>query len=528
MNSEQLPDTQVLDELNKKSVEEAEEMLEKTETPQDTPEDAPSGSLKTYEMAGSPARDVIEDIVEGFSETPENAGIADSAEEEPEERDAAQAIYDKNLAELTALMDLPLVELYSQRNLLKHSLKDLEDAKKMMDSMPNDVDGMNTLHEIGMDEKLEDFMNKYDELHADGERAINVITHAVHQVPVTVSGSIAFLSSSMIQSCKMRLESGKELSDRSRKQLTRNIDAYQHRYNADVVINKLRYVMNVKKVQDRWFAMDPAKSMAYIDKILSPIFSDEHMSRFRTRMMLTVQHIFENSKNGIGRGLTHYKIPDLGPKIFMFTYWLATVYENSIDSGLSCHVKVFIMNVYDAVKNKAMEYDIAGGVELEERTLRLAFSLFLLPASYSKSELKSKDVRALVDSMIKAYEIERDGLLKEHPGKPYTEDTRLSAICSETTAKELADELADLANKIDEMDESDDGVVEEADDELSMEDESGEEIREIVRKSDDWEGDDEEDEDESPAEAEHDLYAADLEGTTNPIQLPEEPHTPVC
>ena len=318
---------------------------------------------------------------------------------------AAEDDDEKNAKDYEALCRLPYIELYTRRSSVNGDLKDLKSSKEMMDQVGDVFDQAGTkegteaeaiaqsnhLDTANISKSAKDFYAEYPNLIREGQRLLDLMDSMLESFPEAYRHSTSFISQSMVESADIRRDAMLKAENPSPnhgivlKRLDTVTSAYKDRTNFDPIFQKLQYPHNIRKTYKEFIASDPKVMMAEMDKILMPVFNDQHMTKFRQTFASSIMTEKMDAK--------HTNV-----LVFFMTYWLAKVYEQEFDSGKCAYVKTFIMNFYDMASKM---YDCQYGPAYMATMGQTIFSLvsFAATANVPKKQLSTR-YQAIYDTMM--------------------------------------------------------------------------------------------------------------------------------
>lgn len=348
-----------------------------------------------------PAVETVEDATSGYVEIAENAeagsgpkvGITSTpvataeaiktATEMAEQADETDD--EKNAKDYAGFIKLPYIELYTRRTRVINDIEELKSSKAMIDQIGDTfreaernpdseaakIAAANGLDKAAYKKSASDFYKDYPRLLHDAMRLRSLMDAMLETYPAELRHSTSFVSKSMVESSKIRRDRMEAADpkpmnyDMVLKRLDTVTAAYEDRTNFDPIFQKLQYPHNIRKVYKEFTGKDPKEAMAEVDRIFMPVFSDNHMSKFRQALADTIMTDKMDANNT--------KV-----LIFFMTYWLAKVYEQEFTSGKCSYVKTFIMNFYDIASKM---YDCKYGVGFMAMTGQTMFSLIAYAAT---------------------------------------------------------------------------------------------------------------------------------------------------
>lgn len=363
-------------------------------------------------------------------------------------------LHDKDLRDASVFVTWPFIELSNNYNLIRQSIKELEDTKKAMQSIdaqhmdPNSTKlaKMDILRQAGIkDSVAKDFDNRYVELRQDADRLEALLSSFISYY-TPYANSVTFLSNSMVETCKQRqseMAANEKATNKDFliKRMGFILAAYADRSSFEPLINKLSYgnvlVDYAKEFQDK----DPREILHYIDEVFFSTYHDRHMAAFRARLvrLLLISYQPENPDMEI--------TDEMKVDALFVTFWLAKVYEQEFNSGKCAYVKTFIMNTYDSAKESGMKFDIEGGQTLMAVTVRFFYQcLTYILRAYTTGKVSKKKLRDSYKDICfnprkQDYETMSAEARKLNPKAEMPVDTHFNVLFPDIEAKTLCDDL---------------------------------------------------------------------------------------
>ena len=317
---------------------------------------------------------------------------------------------EKNARDYLALAALPYIELYTRRSGIMSDLKDLQYSKEMMDSVDNifkepnreakAIAMANQMDTTKIRKTADEFYRDYPALLHEAQRILDLMDSMLESFPEGYRHSTSFISRSMVESANMRrdamarAETKAPNHDMVMKRLTVVTSAYEDRTNFTAIFQKLQYPHNIRKLYKEFMEIGPDKAMVELDKIMMPVFADQHMTKFRKQF---TTYIAEDPVSP-NRPMV---------MIFFITFWLAKVYEQEFTSGKCAFVKSLVMDVYDVASGM---YDCIYGDKYIQSVCQTIYVLisFAATANLSKKQLSEKYQR-LYDTMMEMLASNKQG-----------------------------------------------------------------------------------------------------------------------